>query len=188
MPQWAELQIVRRLKIFQQLRFLLDAVLNPPVYRLGALHRLLALRTLVRPAPHALLGFRRVEADFRALRLVRPLRLFARGGFKAAYLLLESVIFRQLVSVPPLLILKPRGKVALGHFYIRAVYRENVVNAAVEKRPVVRDEDEAALAPQIPRDALASRLVEMVRRLVDQQKVVLVSEHRRKLELRPLAA
>ena len=63
-----------------------------------------------------------------------------------------------------------------------------MVDAAVQKRAVVRDEQKAGLFGQIPADERAARLVEMVRRLVDEQIPALAREKQRQQDLRLLAA
>ena len=62
-----------------------------------------------------------------------------------------------------------------------------MVDAAVEKGPVVRHEEKSPLASEIGCDLLPPSPVEVVGRLVDERKGVLLEKERCELHLGPLA-
>ena len=101
---------------------------------------------------------------------------------------LKLFVLRFFKSLPPLEALPPGGVAAARDFDRRAVDGQDMVDARVEHLPVVRDEDEAALAAQIRRDGLARGGVEMVRRLVDKQEPAFVQEQRSQQRFRLFAA
>ena len=85
-----------------------------------------------------------------------------------------------------LLVEPPGGEVSDLQLRPRLLKGEDVVDAAVEKGAVVRDQDEAGLGAQIAADHFSAVAVEVVGGLVDQRKVVLLQKERRQKELGPL--
>ncbi|MMZ65695.1 hypothetical protein D1872_281140 [compost metagenome] len=86
--------------------------------------------------------------------------------------------------VLPLFVLPPFGEIPLLDFDIGLVDRKNMVDAAIEKRPVVRHQDKAAFAAQVIADQFPGMQVQMVGRLVNEQKPVLFQKQSRQQHLR----
>ena len=70
------------------------------------------------------------------------------------------------------LLLLPRRKVAAHHRDVRAVDGKHMVDDFVQKRTVVADKDEPFFRLQILSQCAARFDIEVVRRLVDEQKAV----------------
>ena len=143
------------------------------------------------PSAHGVglaLGLGGVCADLGALHPVGPGAGLPGCLLQPPDLLFQLGVLGQLVGVPALLVLVPGGEIAPLELDAAGVDGEDVVHAAVQKRAVVGYQQKAPFAPEIAADQLPACPVQMVGGLVDQQEVVLVREHRRKLELCPLAA
>ena len=73
--------------------------------------------------------------------------------------------------------------IPLHHPHVSAIEAEHMVNAAVQKRAVVADEDETVLAPEIIRHQCTSLHIQVIRRLVNQRIGVLSGKQRRQQRL-----
>ena len=103
-----------------------------------------------------------------------------RCAFQPSDIAHEPLVFRKLVSVLPRLVFPPGGKVPACHGDVRPVDGKDVIHAAVEERAVVAYEDETLLCPEVIPQKRAAFRVEVVRGLVDEQKVVFPEKQRRK--------
>ncbi|MNI45577.1 hypothetical protein D3C73_1000130 [compost metagenome] len=105
------------------------------------------------------------------LRLLDFMRPVARpfGGFRQPPdIRLQLIVLRQLVGILPLLVLPPFREIPLMNLNARLIDRQNMVDAIVQKSPVMRYQDVAVFAPQIIADQLARFHVQMVGRLINQ--------------------
>ena len=78
---------------------------------------------------------------------------------------------------------KPGGKIPALHLDVCPVDGEDVVNAAVQKLPVVGDQNEALLPFQVGRNQRPGLGIQMVGWLVNQQEVPRIQEQRRQQHL-----
>lgn len=115
--------------------------------------------------PHAVLSrLRFVRPVFRAFRrLAQPRHVL----FQAFVLLAFEILF-------PFEIFRKRGKISALYPHFRLIQRQDMIDRAVEKFPVVGNEYEPFLAMQIPRHDRTGGGVEVVGRLVDKQKFPVV--------------
>ena len=163
---------------------MLDRPLLPLFDGLGTLHHLGGLMpdiSSVRFQP-------RIERpEFGLLHGIRPARRAALRLLQAADLPLQFVV------LPPLPLLLLREVLQIGrtvpaaHLDPRAVERKHMVDAAVQKAAVVRDDDKPPLFVEIGRDLFARPKVEMVGRLVNEQKLLPAAEECREQHLGLLA-
>ncbi|MPN16658.1 hypothetical protein SDC9_164003 [bioreactor metagenome] len=132
MLQRGDFQRVVPFQILEQLFLLLRSVLLPPLGRLRALHHPRGLRA-DEPA------IRRVLTDLAALYAIRPFGGSPRRGMQLANLACKPFVLPALKIVLSPAVLFPTGKVALLQLNTRAVDREDVIYAAIQKRAVVTD-------------------------------------------------
>ena len=121
---------------------------------------------------------------FAALHPIRPFRSPPGGIFQTADVLFQPLIFRNFGVILHLFDSIPGRKISLLHFDIFLIDRQNVVDTPVEKSPVVRDEDKALFLFQIRGQKPAPFLIQMIRRLVDEQKEIFSKKQRRQQNLR----
>ena len=104
---------------------------------------------------------------------VGPARRLRGRGFQAADVLLQLFVAAVLKLVLPRAVFGPGGKIPLLNLYAGTVDGQDMVHAAVQKRPVVRNEDKPLFPVQVPAQNRARLHVQVVGRLVDQQKISL---------------
>ena len=114
------------------------------------------------------------RADLRPFDLVRPARCLPGRFLQLVDILFQMFVLLQLHAVSGSLVCIPGGKISFPHFYSLSVQYKHVVHAAVQKIPVVGDQDEALLAGKVIRDFISCGAIQMVRRLVDQEKRMLL--------------
>ena len=185
MDERGELERTFQLFVLQKRLLFLERALAARVERLCGFHHFCGFCADV-----ALIGFHAgvALAVFRLFHAVAPAGGAARSLLHVGDFALKLFVLRFFKSLPPLEALPPGGVAAARDFDRRAVDGQDMVDARVEHLPVVRDEDEAALAAQIRRDGLARGGVEMVRRLVDKQEPAFVQEQRSQQRFRLFAA
>ena len=89
---------------------------------------------------------------------------------------MQPLIFLHLKLILTVLVLLPAGKIPPLHLNVAAVNREDVIDTAVEEGTVMGNQDKAPLAFEILRNHLPGMLIQMVGRLIDEEKVVLSQE------------
>ena len=177
-----ELQLVAALDVFQEPGLLLDGGVLPLFDGLGTGHGLRRLCALVGTVIFRLVHLDGVNAEFGSLCGVRPAGLLPCRLLQPGDLPLQLLILRLLESILSGLVLPPCGEIAPADLNVRPVDGENVIHAAVQERAVMGHQNEAPLAIQVPAHQLTALNIQVVRRLVDQQEVVLLGKQHRKLQ------
>ncbi|MPN50867.1 hypothetical protein SDC9_198507 [bioreactor metagenome] len=137
--QRSNLERIIAFQILEQLLLLLGGVFLPPLGRLCPLHHARGLRADESTVECVL-------ANLAALHAVAPFGGAPRGLAQVVHLAREALVFGELEIILPAAVFLPAGEVALLHLDARAVDRENMIHAAVEKRAVVGHENESLLA------------------------------------------
>ncbi len=167
-----QLQIRDLLHILKKPFLLLDLPVDPPFHLPDPALHLLRLHSDVRPTPHKILIFYGIYSDLAPLAPVRPLPAPRRRRLKLSDLLLMFFILRQRKSVLTSLILPPAGEIAALYLKRLPVQNQYVVHAGVQQIPIMGYQNIPLLPRQIGFDRLPGRLVQMIGRLVDQQKIM----------------
>ena len=169
----AELKRIRCFYILKELWLLLRRLLPAVLYRLRTLHH---LRGLVSDMPSVRTQSRYTLPFLGLFDLVRPARRPSRRLLKPLHFWLQLLILRLLHPVSCFLVHIPGSKIPLLYLDIHLIDRENMIHAGIQEIPVMRHQDESLLPVQISRDLPPSFHVQMIRRLVDQEKTFLSQE------------
>ena len=166
--------------LFEQRFLLLDAAIDAVAYAQGALHHLGRHVAYVAPVKGVL-------SYFAGLHLVTPGRLLAGGLGQAAYIFFETLVLIKLIFILCLLIVAVTGVGA--PFDANAVFlqRHDMVHRSVQKAAVVADQKEARLAGEIHCGNVTPPHVQVIGRLVDQQKAVFAQKQGAQQQPRALA-
>ncbi len=111
-------------------------------------------------------------AAFGFFRLVRPGGSLRGGLRKALCLLLQLFMCGPFEFVAAAFVFQKRGAIPPFQLDAFSADGQNVIHAAIQKGPVVRNQKESPLAAQVTRRSLSSLLIEVIGRLVNQQKTV----------------
>ena len=142
--QGEQLQLVGPLHVPEQGGLLPDGLLLPALQPLGPLHQLGG--PVAHKAPvHLEAGV--LAAVFAALHLVRPGGGAPGGLLQPADLPLQLLVPGQLPPVPGLLLPPPHGEAPPDELRAGAVQSQGMVGAAVQKGPVVGDQEKAPVQP-----------------------------------------
>ena len=137
--------------------------------------------TAVRPQP----GITAAGLGFFCL--FRPARRAPCSCGESSDIGLQPFVAFDFLPVLPLLVFVPGGEIPLLQVDSGAVDRQNVVNAAVEERPVVGNQNKAAFAAQIGGNPGTGALIEVIGRFVDEQEGIIPAEQRGEQQLGLLA-
>jgi len=190
--QGMDFQAVRRFDIFQQLRFFLDGGLLPALQVFSALLHPPGFLAVIGHCIQAFMPFFADDsgalAHFCGFHLIRPFCALARRRFQALDVLFQLFVFRLLEGVLPPFLLLPYGKISGQDLNVAFVQRKRMVRASIQQRSVMRYQQKAGFLPQVFAQRPAAMGVQVVRRLVDEQKLAFVQKQRRQHTLHPFAA
>ena len=116
---------------------------------------------------------------FGRLRFLRPGGCPSGGFFQTGYIFSELRVPGKFRLLPPQKAGVPGREITLLHFNIRPVNRKDMINAAVQKTPVMGHQDKSFLPLQILRHDFSGLRVQMIGRLIDQQEMAAVQKQSR---------